>query len=82
MGDAEGDVKNAMADLLDEIDRAITKHPESFVSPHEGYSIILEELDELWEHVKGNTGRSPEAYKEAIQIAATAMRYAMQVAAK
>lgn len=48
-------------------------------SGHEGYAVILEELDELWEHVRGNTARSPEARKEAIQIAAMALAFAVEV---
>jgi len=44
-------------------------------SPHEGHSVILEELEELWEHVKADTGRSPEATKEAVQLATMALRY-------
>lgn len=51
----------------------------SFNSPHEGKAVIEEELDELWEHVKANTGGSPEAIKEAIQIAAMACRYALDL---
>jgi len=58
-----------------ECQRAMDRfHP--FASPHEGWAVIREELDELWEHVRANTGRSPEARKEAIQIAAMALRYA------
>ena len=45
-------------------------------SPHEAHSVIREELDELWEHVRADTGRSAEARREAVQIAATAIRYA------
>lgn len=48
----------------------------AFNSPHEGKSVIEEELDELWEHVKANTGRSADARQEAIQVAAMALRYA------
>ena len=45
-------------------------------SPHEGHSVIREELDvELWEHVCHDTGRSPEARREAMQVAAMALRY-------
>lgn len=44
-------------------------------SPHEGWAVIHEEMDELWNHVKANTGRSSEARVEAIQIAAMALRY-------
>ena len=48
--------------------------------PHEGWAVIREELDELWEHVRDNTGRSRAARHEAIQIAAMALRYANDVA--
>jgi len=48
-------------------------------SPHEGYAVILEELDELWEHVRDDTGRGVEARKEAIQVAAMGLRYALNL---
>lgn len=57
-----------------EILHAVAKHPP-MNSPHEGHSVIMEELDELWDHVKADTGRSNDARKEAIQIACTAIRY-------
>lgn len=62
-------------DVRDELLSATTKFP-SFNSPHEGKAVIEEELDELWDHVKTNTGRGEEARKEAIQVAAMALRYA------
>lgn len=61
-----------------ELLRAEAKHPPMH-SPHEGHSIIREELDELWDHVKADTGRSDEALKEAIQIAAMGARYAVNL---
>jgi len=50
-------------------------------SPHEGISVIREEVDELWEHVRADTGRSADARKEAIQIAAMGLRYALDLCA-
>lgn len=47
-----------------------------FNSPHEGWAVIREELDELWDHVKDNTGDGGDAFTEAIQVAAMALRYA------
>lgn len=46
-------------------------------SAHEGYAIIQEEVDELWEEIKLKPSeRSPERlYKEALQVAAMAMRF-------
>ena len=61
-------------EAVNELNRAISKF-SAMASPHEGWAVIHEELDELWWHVKANTGRSPEAREEAIQIAAMALRY-------
>ncbi len=58
-----------------ELVRAINKFAP-FNSPHEGWAVIREELDELWEHVRADTARTPESRKEAIQIAAMALRFA------
>ena len=53
--------------------RWATEKFDKFNSPHEGWAIIREEDDELWDEVKANN-----LYKscdEAIQVAAMAMRY-------
>lgn len=62
-----------------EVLRALDRFP-AFNSPHEGKAVIEEELEELWEHCRANTGRSPEAMKEAIQVAAMAVRYVLDLA--
>lgn len=62
-------------EIAEEVKRATVKHG-AMNSPHEGYAVILEELDELWEHVMADTGRSEGAKKEAIQIAAMGLKYA------
>lgn len=49
-------------------------------SAHEGKAVIEEELEELWELIKVNAGRSLEARGEAKQIAAMAVRYMVDVA--
>ena len=56
----------------DEFIRATRKFPK-FNSAHEGYAVILEKLDELWNEVKAN--HRPEAVKEAVQVAAMAVRF-------
>lgn len=47
-------------------------------SAHEGYAVLLEEVDELWTEVKVNQKRRDPAKmrKEAIQVAAMAIRFA------
>ena len=53
-------------------------------SAHEGYAIILEELDELWEEVKGH--RTPLNIRamrgEAVQVAAMALAFIVEVCDK
>ena len=50
-------------------------------SPHEAYGVIKEELDEFFEEVRRkHDQRDEEAlFKEAIQVAATALRYAWEL---
>lgn len=69
---------HAISALHKEVESARAKFAD-FNSPHEGYAVIREELDELWDHCKANTGRSVEAREEAIQIAAMALRYALDL---
>jgi len=64
-----------LGEVADEMNKAISQFP-TLHSLHEGYAIMLEEVDELWEHVKMNQKRrDKEAIKkECIQIAAMALR--------
>ena len=50
-------------------------------SAHEAFAVLNEEVDELWDHVKTNQKRRDlEAMqKEAIQVAAMAVRFALEV---
>ena len=47
--------------------------------PHEGYAVILEELDELWEEVKAKKQDKARMREEAIQVAAMAARFVEDV---
>lgn len=67
-------VDRVLGEVRDELERAVRQHGP-MASPHEGKAVIEEELDELWEHVKADTGRGPEARAEALQVAAMALRY-------
>lgn len=66
----------AMAKVRAEVVRAITKYP-AFNSTHEGYAVIAEELDELWDDVKRN--HKPGAVEEAVQVAAMGVRFVMDI---
>lgn len=67
-----------LADLHAELIKAAQKHPP-MNTPHEGISVIKEEVDELWDHVKKDTGQSDEARKEALQISAMGLRYVLDL---
>lgn len=62
------------SEVMEELSGAM-KRFQAMSSPHEGWAVIREEMDELWEHVKANTGRGGAARLEAIQVAAMALRY-------
>lgn len=72
--------KSVYDDVCKEVQSATGNWP-AFNSAHEGYAVLKEEVDELWDHVKTNQKRRdlPAMYKEAIQVAAMAMRFASEV---
>jgi hypothetical protein len=80
-------ITKVAADAKAELIRATGLHG-SFQSAHEGYAVLLEEVDELWDLVKKNPSKMTELERrehvrkvreEAIQIAAMGMRFAMDV---
>jgi hypothetical protein len=68
--------KILLSRLAEDIEKAENKHP-SYFSAHEGYSVILKELEELREYVRKDTGESPEAIQKVLHIAVAATRYAI-----
>lgn len=69
----------ALGDVAYETMRARAKWP-AFRSAHEGYAIALEEVDELWAHVKRKpVDRDLDAMRtEAIQAAAMLVAFAAE----
>ena len=53
---------------------------DKFNSAHEGYAVILEELDELWDQVKKRPElrNSYELRKEATQVAAMSLAFMLE----
>lgn len=74
----------ATQEVLTEVRRAKTMFKENFVNQHEGYAVILEELDELWEEVKKNQRNYniTAQRKEAIQCAAMCIRFVAELTPK
>jgi NTP pyrophosphatase (non-canonical NTP hydrolase) len=64
------------ADVLAEVQQARDNWP-GFNSAHEGFAVLLEEVDELKSHVWTNQKRRdlPAMRKEAMQVAAMALRF-------
>lgn len=73
-------VMDIVRDVEREVVRAMKLHAP-MASSHEAHSVILEELDELWLEIKKKRRRrSPKKLrKEAIQVAAMAVRYVHDV---
>ena len=70
------EIEIAIEEVRAELKEATLTHG-SFKSAHEGYAVILEEADELWEEVKKKKSlRDRGALREeAMQVAAMAIRF-------
>jgi hypothetical protein len=72
-----------ITDIINELSEAESKYAPMH-SAHEGFAILKEEVDELWDEVK----RKPDAIrreamrKEAVQVAAMALRFIQDVCDK
>lgn len=60
--------------VIEELECATLKFGR-FASCHEGYAIILEEMDELWEAIKDKKADHAHISREAQQVAAMAIRF-------
>ncbi len=68
--------EQVVEEVFAELTRATAKFAR-FNSTHEGYAIIKEELEELWEEIKKNNTK--RVRKEAIQVAAMAFRFLLDL---
>lgn len=75
------DYEKTTAEVLKEVIRAKTLFPVDFHNQHEGYAVIREEIDELWDEVKKNQRNYDikNQRKEAIQCAAMCIRFATEL---
>lgn len=65
---------NGLSLIQAEHDKAKKKYPNNFNSNHEGYSVLKEEVDELWDEVKRKNPSKAQLREEAVQIGAMALR--------
>ena len=68
----------AWEDIWDEINAARKSHAPMH-GAHEGWAVIYEELDELWDEVKAKKLDKAKAYIEAKQVAAMALAFMVEV---
>ena len=69
---------NIEMDLREEISRADRNWGE-YHSSHEGYAVIQEELDELWDEIKKKDTSKLLQYREAMHVACTAIRFCKMI---
>jgi hypothetical protein len=73
-----------VSDILEavraEVTTAMAKFPP-FNSAHEGWAVLFEEVDELWDEVRAKQGERhlDDMRTEAIQVAAMAVRFALDI---
>ncbi len=79
MADWTDEYSRASAEIINEAISARKKFAP-FNSSHEGYAVIAEELDELWDDVKAND--IEHSIAEAVQVGAMALRYIADMRAK
>lgn len=65
--------------LQEEIAKIDATHGSKFNSIHEGYAVLVEEVDEFWDEVKKKPDKrvDGEVLSELVQIAATAWKIAV-----
>lgn len=61
-----------------EFERA-TKIHGRFNSAHEGYAVIKEEFDELWDEIKKNKRDEDHMKREATQLVAMSLRFLVDI---
>ena len=74
------EVNESIEDVFKEIKRAFNKY-KPMNSAHEGYAILIEEVDELWDEVrvKDSVRDKQKMRAEAMQVAAMAIRFMVDV---
>jgi hypothetical protein len=73
-------LETLLEEVRSELTRATERYP-AFNTAHEGYAVLLEEVDELKTHVWMRQGlRITHAMRaEAVQVAAMALRFALDI---
>lgn len=75
------DIRRVLALVGQELQRVRAMGKAPFHSAHEGYAVLWEEADELWDEVRVHSSvRSRERMQEeAVQVAAMAVKFILDV---
>lgn len=76
-----GEIQAALDDIEASYMKARRKHAP-MRGPHEGYAVLLEETDELWDEVKRwqpDDNNHDAMRKEALHVAAMALAFLLEV---
>lgn len=78
--EAPKEIAGILRAVIAEYEQAASEHA-AWHSAHEGYAVLLEEVDELWDEVRRKrTLRDPDQMRrEATQIASCAIRFVKDV---
>lgn len=71
-------ISEVMVEVEAALRKAVAKHAPMH-SGHEGYAVIREELDELWDEVKQQGLDTDAARKEALHVAAMGARFVLDI---
>ncbi len=66
---------NGLALIQAEHNKAKVKYKQNFNSVHEGFAVLKEEVDELWDECKRKHPAKEQLREEAVQIGAMALRF-------
>lgn len=61
--------------MIKELARANHIHAKTFNSPHEGYAVMLEEMDELFDEIRKKRPDNVRMLEEAVQVGAMAIKF-------
>jgi hypothetical protein len=70
-----------LAEIGEEYLRTIGKFPRPLASAHEGYAVLRDGVDKLWDHIKAGKPAADQ-HKAAVQVAAMALRFIIDSVAR
>lgn len=73
-----------LADVREEYAKVTEKHGPTYASVHEGWAIMFEEVDELWEEARKKSKNRDfvNMREECVQIASCALKFALSFGKK